>query len=170
MKGSSQRRNDPDRDDFWKFIGFLYFFFSVSKALAADPIKRKGKKPWRKVSETEAAVQLLYNFIEIALRHGCFPVNLLHIFRTPFLKNSNFIEITLRYGCSPVNLLHVFRTLFLKNTSGWLLLLKADWNTCIRKKLQMSLKCFLHKLILQKKPLNVFPNTIKLLWEVLQIS
>ena len=31
-------------------------------------------------------VQLLCNFIEIALRHGCSPVNLLHIFRTPFLK------------------------------------------------------------------------------------
>ena len=35
---------------------------------------------------------------------------------------SNFIEITLRHGCSPVNLLHIFRTPFLKNTSGWLLL------------------------------------------------
>ena len=27
------------------------------------------------------------NFIKIALPHGCFPVNLLHIFRTPFPKN-----------------------------------------------------------------------------------
>ena len=26
------------------------------------------------------------------------------------------------HGCSPVNLLHIFRTPFLKNTSGWLLL------------------------------------------------
>ena len=34
---------------------------------------------------------------------------------------NNFIEITLRHGCSPVNLLHIFRTPFLKNTSGWLL-------------------------------------------------
>ena len=34
----------------------------------------------------------------------------------------NFIEITLWHGCSPVNLLHIFRTRFLKNTSGWLLL------------------------------------------------
>ena len=32
---------------------------------------------------------LLCNFIEIALRHGCSPVNLLHIFRTPFLKNTS---------------------------------------------------------------------------------
>ena len=35
---------------------------------------------------------------------------------------SNFIEIVLRHGCSPVNLPHIFRTTFSKNTSGWLLL------------------------------------------------
>ena len=35
---------------------------------------------------------------------------------------SNFTEITLRHGCSPVNLLYIFRIPFLKNTSGWLLL------------------------------------------------
>ena len=29
---------------------------------------------------------MLWNFIEIALRHGCFPINLLHIFRTLFLR------------------------------------------------------------------------------------
>ena len=34
----------------------------------------------------------------------------------------NFIEITLRHGCSPVNLLNIFRTLFTKNTSERLLL------------------------------------------------
>ena len=35
---------------------------------------------------------------------------------------SKFIEITLRYGCSPVNLLHIFRTPFPKNTFGWVFL------------------------------------------------
>ena len=30
----------------------------------------------------------------------------------------NFIEITLRHGCSPVNLLYIFRTLFPENTVG----------------------------------------------------
>ena len=35
---------------------------------------------------------------------------------------SNFIVITLQQWCSPVNLLHIFRTPFLKSTSGWLLL------------------------------------------------
>ena len=36
---------------------------------------------------------------------------------------SNFIEIALRHRCSPVNLLHIFRTPFPRNTSGWVLLL-----------------------------------------------
>ena len=41
----------------------------------------------------------------------------------------NFIEIKLRYGCSPVNLLHIFRTPFPRNTSGWLLLTYTSKNT-----------------------------------------
>ena len=31
-------------------------------------------------------------------------------------------SVILRHGCSPVNLLHIFRTPFPKNTSGWLFL------------------------------------------------
>ena len=34
----------------------------------------------------------------------------------------NKVAKQLRHGCSPVNLLHIFRTPFSKNTSGWLLL------------------------------------------------
>ena len=32
-------------------------------------------------------IKMICNFIEITLRHGCSPLNLLHIFRTPFYKN-----------------------------------------------------------------------------------
>ena len=35
------------------------------------------------------SVKLLCNFIEIALRHGCSPVNLQHIFRIPFPRNTS---------------------------------------------------------------------------------
>ena len=42
---------------------------------------------------------------------------------------SNVIGITLRHGCSPVNLLHIFRIPFLKNTSVWLFLILVAWNT-----------------------------------------
>ena len=40
--------------------------------------------------------------------------------------NKIVIEITLRHGCSPENLLHIFRTPFYKNTSGRLLLKYAS--------------------------------------------
>ena len=36
------------------------------------------------------SIKLQSKFIEITLQHGCSPVNLLHIFRTPFLKNTSW--------------------------------------------------------------------------------
>ena len=51
----------------------------------------------------------------------------------------NFIEIILRHECSPVNLLHIFRTPFLKNTSGWLSLkfniLMVSWTPKVHSEL-----------------------------------
>ena len=47
---------------------------------------------------------------------------LLIICSTVPTKLSSFIETALRHGCPLVNLLHIFRTSFLKNTSGRLLL------------------------------------------------
>ena len=44
-----------------------------------------------------------------------------HPCRSVIWIHCNFIEITLRHGCSPLNLLHIFRTAFTKNTSGGLL-------------------------------------------------
>ena len=35
------------------------------------------------------SIKLLSNFIEITPRHGCFPVNLLYIFKIPFSKNNS---------------------------------------------------------------------------------
>ena len=43
-------------------------------------------------------------------------------------EQGNFIEIALRHGCSPVNLLHIFRTPFPKNTFEWLLLMNHGHN------------------------------------------
>ena len=44
--------------------------------------KFTGEHPCRSVN----SIKLLCNIIEIALRHGCSPVNLLHIFRNLFLE------------------------------------------------------------------------------------
>ena len=43
------------------------------------------RTPWR----SAISIKLLCKFIEIALRHGCSPVNLLHVFRTPFPRNTS---------------------------------------------------------------------------------
>ena len=60
--------------------------------------------------------KVLYNFIEIALWHGCSSVNLLHIFRTPFLKNtSGQLPLIFRTATSIkalVNLLHWLMNVF----------------------------------------------------------
>ena len=66
-----------------------------------------------------------------------------HPFRSVFsIKlQSNFIEIALRHGCSPVNLLHIFKKPFPKNTSGWLflnLLFILFFRTCSDKDSEKS--------------------------------
>ena len=47
--------------------------------------KITGKRPFQSAS----SVKLLCNFIEMTLWHGCSTVNLLHIFRTTFPKNTS---------------------------------------------------------------------------------
>ena len=46
--------------------------------------KFTGEHPGRRT----ISIKLLSSFIEIALQHGCSPVNMLHIFRTCFPKNT----------------------------------------------------------------------------------
>ena len=48
--------------------------------------KVSGKHPCR----SEISIWLLFNFVEIALLHGCSPANLLQFFRTPFSKNTSW--------------------------------------------------------------------------------
>ena len=57
----------------------------LSKELLKICFKITGEHPCRSM----ISVKLLCNFIEITLRHRCCPVNLLHIFRTPFPKNTS---------------------------------------------------------------------------------
>ena len=58
---------------------------SLGKGVLKICSKFTGEHP----CQSAISIKLPRNFIEIALRHGCFPVNLLHIFRTPFLKNTS---------------------------------------------------------------------------------
>ena len=55
----------------------------LRKRWSKNMLKFTGEYPCR------SAISMLYNFIEFALRHECFPVNLLCISRTPFPKNTS---------------------------------------------------------------------------------
>ena len=70
----------------------------------------------------------------------------------------NFIEIKLRHGCSPVNLLHIFRTSFPRNTFWWLLLkyLAFSWvATPITSFLEINLSQILVKVITIKLKISL---------------
>ena len=73
------------------FISFVDTFSSshqemfLYKGVLKICSKFTGEYPCR----SAISIKLLCNFIEITLRHGCSPVNLLHIFRTPFPKNTS---------------------------------------------------------------------------------
>ena len=64
---------------FWR-CGYPEVF--LGKDVLKIRIKFTGENPCQSV----IWIKLQSNFIEITLRHGCFPVHLLHIFRIPFLK------------------------------------------------------------------------------------
>ena len=49
------------------------------------------------------------------------------LLKCDFNLQSNFIEITQPHGCSPINLLHIYRTPFSRNNSGRLLLITATY-------------------------------------------
>ena len=56
----------------------------VGKGVLIIYSKFTGEHPCR----SAISIKLQSNFIKLALRHGCSPVNLLHIFRTPFSQNT----------------------------------------------------------------------------------
>ena len=48
-------------------------------------------------------------------------------------------KVALQHGCSPVNLLHIFRTPFTQSTSGWLLLQCIRLIVSFRTRFRISL-------------------------------
>ena len=68
--------------------------YSPYRSSPPEVLLRKGVlKIWSKFTgelpnRSVVSIKMLCNSIEIALRHGCFPVNMLHIFRTSFYKNT----------------------------------------------------------------------------------
>ena len=80
---------------------------------------------------------------------------------------SNFIEITLRHGFSPVNLLHIFRTPFPNKTPGLLLLTLAKekkvlvTDEAVVQKLSSYFEIIVQNVDLQNKADNVTNEVLK---------
>ena len=92
---------------FWVFIDFFNMMKCIMQSidkkqpiivfrsshqevlLGKDVLKTCNKFTGEHPCRSAISIKLLLNFIEITLRHRCSPVNLLHIFRTPFLKNTS---------------------------------------------------------------------------------
>ena len=84
---------------------------------------------------------------------------------------SNFIEITLRHGCSHVNMQHIFRTPFRKNTSGGLLLeifpQNLGWYLQPYRYIQASGQSYPYQISMSKKGKSLTTKEINLkLWPV----
>ena len=76
------------------YLGILDFVMTRSRSSPSEVFLGKGVlKIWSKFTgehlyRSVISIKLLWNFIEIALQHECSSVNLLHIFRAPFSKNT----------------------------------------------------------------------------------
>ena len=74
------------------FAAHDYIYFRSSRPevfLGKGVLKIYSKFTGEHPCRSAISIKLQRNFSEIALRHGCSPVNVLHIFRTPFPKNTS---------------------------------------------------------------------------------
>ena len=101
-------------------------------SLLSNQLKRIRVKNRSSHSELFLRKGVLKNMQQIYRRHPCRSAIL--------IKLQSFLEIALRHGCSPVNLLHIFWTSFTKNTSSQLLLnLVRNFDLAV---LQMEVKLY----------------------------
>ena len=105
-----------------KWVNFIKYEDCNSKSSTLQVFLGKGiRKIFSKFTEhpcrSVISIKFLWNFIEITLWHGCSPVNLLHIFRIPFYKNtSRGLLLTFHYSLSKCN---AFLNLLTANPTKW---------------------------------------------------
>ena len=111
-------------------------------------LKRANRSSPPEVFSGKAALKICSKFTE---EHPCW---------------NNFIEITLRHGCS-VNVLHIFRTPFPKNTSGKLLLNEAfqsnigNFRLTTAQKMKFSIMGFFSKCDQTRSFLRIWSYLLK---------
>ena len=79
------RTNVPDLDILVPLFHHASFRGVLRKRCSEYMLQIYKRTLWRSL----ISINLLSNFIEIARQHGCFPVNLVHIFRISFPKNTS---------------------------------------------------------------------------------
>ena len=125
---------------FFNKVAGLTFLQKIVKSSHPEVFLRKGvlkicsKFKGEHSSRSVISIKLRSNFIKIALRHWCPTVNLLHIFRTSFPKNTSggllltifcenlrlatLLKKRLWHRCFPVNSAKFLGTPFLQNTTS----------------------------------------------------
>ena len=101
-----------------------------------DALKRCGKFTSEQSCPSVISIKPLCNFIEITLRHGCSPVNLLHIFRIPFYKNSSggmlLKKVLCRFNLNITSLL--LRCIWISHLVWWLSEFCSTWSLTVPKR------------------------------------
>ena len=109
------------------FVKFLFRPFS-SIRLRIDKISSKNQGTRKKVKKPKGLCKIFISnrssHPEVFLLKGVLKICSKFTGEHPC---RSIIEITLPHGCSPVNLLHIFRKPFTKNTSERLLLIKQKY-------------------------------------------
>ena len=76
--------------NFWIFLKFYSFTSSRPEVFLKNAVLKIYSKFTREdPCRSATSIRFLGNFIEISLRHGCSPVNLMDIFKTAFAKKTS---------------------------------------------------------------------------------
>ena len=88
----SKYRNGKLAWNGWNWIVSLYRNCPLGTLLGKGVLKICSKFTGEYPCQSVISIKLQSNFIEITLRHGCSPVNFLHVFRPPFPSLGQFMS------------------------------------------------------------------------------
>ena len=117
---------------FWKphkvlYANIIYFRSSHRRcSLRKSVLRNFAKFTGKQLCQSLKILKICRKFTEKHPRRSAISIN---------------VQSTLRHGCSPVNFLHIFRIPFLKNTSGRLLLYLLTYNDSETRKTRAR-SCF----------------------------
>ena len=90
LNTSTNHKVGSPRSLHFKFCQMIYLFNTFQKHPPRGVPRKRCSENMQQICRRKPMPKCDFNkvAIEITLRHGCSPLNLLYIFRTPFLKNT----------------------------------------------------------------------------------